>query len=398
MNFRGFGGDAVVAVFALILSTAAFAADPIKIGVILPTTGVDVLQGKQQMDGLELALRQAGGRVGDRPVVLVHEDDASNPNIGLQKARKLISSDKVDVMTGFFNSGVTLAVTQLTSSQHVPVVITNAAADALTGEKCSPWVFRLSFANSQVADPLGPWLVKSGTKKVFILGADFVTPRELARSFRRTFEAAGGQVVGEAFSPFRQTNDFGPYLSQARAANPDAIYAIYYGAEAILFIKQFASFGLKDKIRMVSTLGTTSPALWQAVGDSVVGAITSLNYIPELESAENKLFQKAYQEAYGTPGSEFAVMAYDSMRFILAGLQKVNGKTDDKVALAKAFEQVTLTGPRGPMKIDPKTNHVVQNIYIAQTVNEGDKIKFKLLDTIPQVTQDASACQMKPAD
>ncbi len=328
---------------------------------------------------------------------LIHEDDASNPNVGLQKARKLISSDQVDLMTGFFNSGVALAVTQLTSSSKLPVVITNAAADALTGEKCSPWVFRLSFANSQVADPFGPWLVKRGIKRIFILGADFVTPRELGRSFRKQFEAAGGQIVGEAFSPFFQTKDFGPYLSQARAANPDAIYAIYYGAEAILFFKQYASFGLKDKIQMVNTLGTTSPALWQAIGDEVVGSITSLNYIPELDSAANKAFQTAYQEAYGTPGSEFAVMAYDSMRFILAGLQAVNGRTDDKVALAKAFGQVSLTGPRGPMKIDPKTNHVIQNIYIVQTVKESGKTQFKLLDTIPQVAQDASACEMKPA-
>ena len=388
--------NTVAVAFLALLTVAAYAADPIKIGVLLPTTGGDVLQGKQQIDAIELALREAGGKVADRPVVLVHEDDASNPNVGLQKARKLISSDNVDVMTGFFNSGVALAVAQLTSSQRVPIVIANAAADGLTGEKCSPWVFRLSFANSQVADPFGPWLVKRGIKKVFILGADFVTPRELARSFKESFQAAGGQIVGEAFSPFRQTNDFGPYLSQARATNPDAIYAIYYGAEAILFIKQYAAFGLKDKIPMVNTLGTTSPALWPAVGDDVLGAITALNYIPELESADNKAFQKAYQDAYGTPGSEFAVMAYDSMRFILAGLQKVNGKTDDKVALAKAFGQVALTGPRGPMTIDPRTNHVVQNIYIAQTVKEGDKLRFKLLDTIPQVAQDAGSCKMQP--
>ena len=286
-----------IAFFAL-LTTAAYSADPIKVGVLLPTTGSDVLQGKQQIDAIELALREAGGKVADRPVVLVHEDDASNPNVGLQKARKLISSDNVDVMTGFFNSGVALAVAQLTSSQRVPIVIANAAADGLTGEKCSPWVFRLSFANSQVADPFGPWLVKRGIKKVFVLGADFVTPRELARSFKESFQAAGGQIVGEAFSPFRQTNDFGPYLSQARATNPDAIYAIYYGAEAILFIKQYAAFGLKDKIPMVNTLGTTSPALWPAVGDDVLGAITALNYIPELESADNKAFQKAYQDAF----------------------------------------------------------------------------------------------------
>jgi branched-chain amino acid transport system substrate-binding protein len=248
-----------------------------------------------------------------------------------------------------------------------------------------------------VAEALGAWLVKRGIKTVFVLGADFVTPRELARSFRKQFEAAGGQIVGEAFSPFRQTNDFGPYLSQARAANPDAIYAIYYGAESILFTKQFASFGLKDKIQMVSTLGTTSPALWQAVGDSVVGAITSLNYIPELETAENKAFQQAYREAFGVPGSEFAVMAHDAIRFILAGLQKVNGNTQDKVALAKAFRQVTLTGPRGPMKIDPRTNHVIQNIYITQITNDGGVMKSKLLDTVPEVAQDPGACRMTSA-
>jgi branched-chain amino acid transport system substrate-binding protein len=394
MRFGKLGSALLI---ACTLATGAQAAEPIKIGILFPTSGVDVLQGKQGLDGMQLAVKEIGGKIGDRPIVVVHEDDASNPNVGLQKARKMVSSDQVDVMTGFFNSGVTLAVTQLTAQRKVPAILANAAADALTGDKCSPWVFRLSFSNAQVADPFGPWLVKRGIKRVAIVGADFVTPRELAKAFRRSFEAAGGQVVSEAFSPFGQTNDFGPYLSQARAANPDAIYGIYYGSEAILFTKQLESFGLKDKVQFVATLGTTSSALRQAQGDSVVGAITSLNYVAELDTPENKAFQKAYQDAYGTPASEFAVMGYDSMRFVLTALQKLNGRTDDKVALANAMRDVSLNGPRGPIKIDPKTNHIVQNIYMVQTVKDGDEIKFKVLDTIPQVAHPAEACQMKPA-
>ena len=369
-------------------------ADPIRIGAIVGVSGNDVAQGNELTNGMRLAIERFGPRVNGREIQLIVEDDSSNPNVGLQKARKLIQSDRVDIIAGIQLSSAALAISPVVNAARVPTILSLSAANALTGARCSPWIFRASYANSQLAAPLGKWAYEKGYKSVYILGADFVTPRELAADFTTSFEKAGGKVVGQAFSPFGKTQDFGPYLSQARATSPDAMLAIYFGAEAILFTKQYESFGLRDKLPVIATLGTTPVMLRQAQGDSALGVVSSLNYLPELDTPENKAFQEAYRARFNATASEFGVMGYDSMRFAIEGLKKVNGVTADKVALAKAIGDVSFEGPRGPMKMDPKSNNVSQNIYIARTVKKGDSAAFELLDTVPNVSADASTCDM----
>lgn len=387
----------VISAAALMLAASAQAQQPIKIGAVIATTGNDVAQGAEMANGMKLAIEHFGPAVNGRPIQLLIEDDGSNPNVGLQKARKLISSDKVDMIAGVQLSSGALAIGPVAAAAKVPMIISLASANALTGARCSPWVFRASYANSQLAEPFGPWVFnKLGYKTVFTLGADFVTPKEFASNFRTTYEKAGGKVIKEVFSPFNKTQDFGPYLAQARAANPDAILAFYYGAEAILFAKQYDSFGLKGKIPLIAMIGTTPMMLRAAQGDAAAGVISSLNYIPELQNPENIAFQKAYREKFGAGASEFAVMAYDSMRFAIEAAKKIEGKVEDRVALAKAISQVSFVGPRGPTSMNPKTNQVDQNVYIAKTVKKDGKVVFELLDTIQNVSTDASQCKMAP--
>ena len=381
-----------------ILASPAMAQQPIKIGGIMATTGNDVPQGTEMQNGMRLAIEHFGPAVNGRPIQLLIEDDGSNPNMGLTKARKLITSDGVHMIAGVQLSAGALAIAPVAAQAKVPMIISLASANALTGERCSPWVFRASYANSQLAEPFGPWVAARGMKRVYIMGADFVTPKEFAANFRATFEKAGGQVIAEVFSPFNKTQDFGPYLAQARATNPDAILAFYYGGEAILFTKQYDSFGMKGKIPLIAMIGTTPMMLRGAQGDSAADIISSLNYIPELQNPENIAFQQAYRAKYGSGASEFAVMAYDSMRFAIEAAKKVNGNVEDKLALARAISQVSFNGPRGPTRMNPATNQVDQNVYIAKTVKKGNDVVFELIETITNVTTDASKCKMAPLE
>jgi branched-chain amino acid transport system substrate-binding protein len=209
----------------------------------------------------------------------------------------------VDVLTGIVGSDVALAVRPFAEANRVPVVIANAGANALTGENCSPWMFRVSFSHAQLVSNFGAWLVKRGIRRVYALGADFVSPREMVEAFRKGFVAAGGTMVGEAFAPYGTTKDYGPYLSQARAANPDAIFAVFYGAEAILFVKQYQSFGMRDKHRLVTTMGLTPQMLRKAQGDAAAGILESLNYVPELDTPANKAFQANLPKKYSALGA-----------------------------------------------------------------------------------------------
>ena len=102
---------------ALLSATAlsgAYAADPIKIGVVTPLSGTYAGIGQQVKWGLDLATKEvnaAGGIMG-RQIELTYEDEEANPSVAVQKADKLFQVNKVDFLTGTVNSGSTLAVGQ----------------------------------------------------------------------------------------------------------------------------------------------------------------------------------------------------------------------------------------------------------------------------------------------
>ena len=209
-------------------------------------------------------------------------------------------------------------------------------------------------------------------------------------AFTETFTAAGGEIVGGEFTPFRKTSDFGPYLANAKASGAEAIYSFYAGGEAISFVKQYGSFG--KELPLYGAGWLTSPLYVKAEGDAAVGVTTALNYVPTLDTPENKAFVAAFNDAYGRTPSEFAVQGYDAAMVLMAA---VDSGAEGREALAAALPRVSYTGPRGPLEIDPKTNNIVQNIYIFKTVKDGDALTQKVLATVDSVRDDPKGCQLQ---
>jgi branched-chain amino acid transport system substrate-binding protein len=388
---------AVVAAFAIAVlaqsSTPTVAADPLKIGVPIETSGVFAVLGQRQLKGMQFAVEEAGGAVAGRKIELLHEDTEGKPDVGLSKTRKLILSDRVDAMAGIISSTVALAVTPYISSQRVPLVISNAAADALTGEKCDRYLFRVSYSSSQISEPIGLWMAKNAPKNLYILASDFVAPHEFVAAAKRGYLAGGGTIVGETYTPFARTQDYGPYISQARSANPAAVFAVYFAAEALLFVKQYDSFGMKATTPLFGPIGLTPPVLRSAQGDAAVGVVSPQNYVMELDTPENRTFREAYKKKYGEDPEEFAVMGYDSIRFIIEAVKARGGDTKDKAALVTAIEKVAYTGPRGPMKM-AKNHMATQNVYIVKTVKKGPAVAFEIIDTYPNFEDPVKGCKL----
>src|SRR5712672_1187176 len=206
----------------------ALAADPLKIGVMMPTSGVFAVLGQRQLNGMRFAIEEAGGEIAGRKIEMLHEDTEGKPDVGLAKARKLVLSDRVDLMAGIINSAVALAVAPYLSSQRMPLVLSNASTDVLSGEKCDRYVFRVSFTSTEITEPIGRWMAKNAPKNLYILGSDFVAGHEFVAAAKQGYLAGGGNIVGEVYTPFGRTQDYGPYISQARSANPGAVFAVYF--------------------------------------------------------------------------------------------------------------------------------------------------------------------------
>lgn len=374
------------------LAVPAAAEENIKVGLLLPFSGVYAALGNDIEAGFSVALEQFGSEAGTG-FDIVREDTEVKPPVALGKAKKLILQDKVDVMAGVVSSGVLGAVRDMVHGAGVPLIVANAGNDEATGTSCSPYITRMSFSNGQVNRPMGQWMYDQGIRKVYTLAPDYAAGRQMIGGFAETFTAAGGEIVGQDFTPFQKTQDFGPYLAQAKASGADAVYVFYAGGEAISFVKQYDSFGLKADLPLYGSGFLTSPLYVNAEGPAAEGVITALHYVPTLDNAANAAFVAAFEAKTGRLPSEFAVHGYDAARALV---EAAKAGARDRASLADALRQVSFDGPRGKLSIDPATNNIVQPVYVYETVAGEGGLTQKVLAELPAEADPANGCEMAP--
>ena len=259
------------------------------------------------------------------------------------------------------------------------------------GEDCSPFITRVSFSNGQVNRPMGRWLAEQGVERVYTLAADYAAGHQMIEAFAEGFAEGAGEVVGQGFTPFGQTQDFGPYLAQAQASGADAIYAFYAGGEAISFVKQYDSFGLKEALPLFGAGFLTSALYVDAQGPAAEGVVAALHYVPTIDNEASAAFVEAFRASQGRLPSEYAVHGYDAARALV---EAAKAGATDRAGLAEALRTVSFDGPRGRLSIDPATNNVVQPIYVYRTVVGEEGLTQEVLAELPAEADPANGCDM----
>ncbi|MDT8329296.1 MAG: ABC transporter substrate-binding protein [Roseovarius sp.] len=365
-------------------------AQDIKVGLLLPFSGVYAALGNDIEAGFTTALEQFGAET-PATFEIIREDTEVKPPVALGKAKKLILQDKVDVMAGIVSSGVLGAVRDMVHGAGVPLIVANAGNDEATGAACSPYITRMSFSNGQVNRPMGQWMYDQGIRKVYTLAPDYAAGRQMIDGFVQTFTAAGGEIVGQEFTPFQKTQDFGPYMAQAKSSGAEAVFVFYAGGEAISFVKQYDSFGLKAELPLYGSGFLTSSLYVNAQGPAAEGVITALHYVPTLDNPANVQFVEAFKAKTGRIPSEFAVHGYDAGRALI---EAVKAGATDRESLANALRQVRFDGPRGALSIDPATNNIVQPIYVYETIAGEGGLTQKVLAQLPAEADPVNGCEM----
>lgn len=369
------------------------AAEDITVGLLLPYSGVYAALGNEIEAGFRLGIETFGAGSGTTFEIL-SEDSEAKPPVGLAKAKKLVLQDEVDVIAGVVSSGVLGAIRDFIDGAKVPLIVANAGNDEATGEDCSPFIVRMSFSNAQVNRPMGQWLKDQGVAKVYSLAPDYAAGQQMIGAFADAFTAAGGEIVGQELTPFQKTQDFGPYLAKAKASGADAVYAFYAGGEAISFVKQYDSFGLKTDLPLYGAGFLTSALYVDAEGPAAEGVIAALHYVPTIDNPENAAFVEAFKAKTGHVPSEYAVHGYDAAHALV---QAVASGAADREAIAKALSKTAFDGPRGATAIDPATNNIVQPIYVYETVAGEGGLTQKVLAQLPAQADPANGCGLSLA-
>ncbi len=264
--------------------------------------------GKQIEHGVKLYLAHNGDTFGGRKVELIVKDDSpgTSGDVSKRLAQELVVKDKVDILAGFGLTPAALAVAPISAEAKKPMVIMNAATSIITTK--SPYIVRTSHTLPQDTAPIATWAAKNKIKKVYTLVADFGPGHDAEGQFKKTFTAAGGEIVGEVRVPVKNP-DFAPYLQKIKDTKPDAVFLFMPpGAETIAFMKGFADRGLAQAgIRIIATGDLTDEDILDAVGDPALGVYTSFHYSDAHKSPENKAFTEAYAQGVSEGPAELHV-------------------------------------------------------------------------------------------
>jgi len=368
---------------AILLSTTALCAaqskDPIKIGVVTPLSGTYAGIGQQVRWGLELATKEinaAGGIMG-RPIELTFEDEEANPAVAVQKAEKLFQVNKVDFLTGTVSSGSTLAVGQLAERAGRLIATTVSFADSITGERCSPNVFRVNARAGQQSAALASWLAKEKPKaRVFYLGPDYEMGRSTVAAFKSNVDRVGGNSTGEVFAPL-DSKDYTQYFGQIRAARPQVLYTSVAGNDTVRLFSQLQEFGLLGNITVLGASGTVTSQNIGAIGKAAEGFVTGVGYSPEIDTPENKKFVEAFRAAYKADPDLYGTDSYGLLFAYKAAVEKAQSTETDKVR--DALRDLKWATPQGEKTIRAGDHQAIQDMYVVQ-VTGG---QFKIVGKVP---------------
>ncbi len=350
------------------VSTAALAAagDPIKIGLMLPFSGIYAQLGEAGRDGLKLALKEYASELHGAQVEYIELDTEAKPSRAPELASSLLNQHKADFVIGPVHSGVAMGMLKMLRGKDTILIIPNAGANAATGPLCAPNVFRTSFSNWQPAYPMGQVALDKGYKKVYAISWNYSAGIESLEAFEESFLAGGGEIIEKALLPFPSTN-FQSHVSNIADKKPDAVFTFFAGGGAIKFVKDYDAMGLRGKIPLLGS-GFLTEGTLPAQGDAAEGLVTGLHYSEQLDLPKNHEFREAFKTEYGHYPDIYAVQGYDAGQAIAHTINELNGDVSDKKAVISTMEKLTIDSPRGEFTFS-KAHNPIQNIYLREVIN-----------------------------
>jgi len=357
-----------VALAALAATTAAHAqSGPIKVGLMLPSSGTYAALGDMIEKGFKLHVQEQGGKLGGREIQYFTVDDESDPSKATDNANKLIKRDNVDVLIGTVHSGVAVGMAKAAKESGTLLIIPNAGADAITGPLCAKNIFRSSFSNWQPGYATGVVAAGKGYKTAMTITWNYGAGADTVKGFREAFEKGGGKVTKDLNLPFPNV-EFQALLTQIAAEKPDVVYAFFAGGGAVKFVKDWAAAGLKNSVPLMGS-GFLTDGTLAAQGAAAQGLITALHYGDEINTPRNNDFRNKFAVAYKANPDVYAMQGYDAAQMLAAGLNAVKGDMSKKDALYAAIAKAKIDSPRGPFTLS-KAHNPVQDFYVREVRGE----------------------------
>ncbi|WP_238009265.1 ABC transporter substrate-binding protein [Dactylosporangium sp. AC04546] len=341
---------------------------PVKIGMIVPLTGMYKDFGNDMDNGFNLYLQLHENKLGNRDVQLIKVDEGDTAEAGKAAAEKLIKESNVLALTGVVNPLTMLALRDTIETAQKPLIGSNASPAALQGVK---YIWRTSFVATEPGQAIAEWAAANSGGSLAIVGAD--NPGgddEEIRAFSEKFRGAGGTVNGSPrMTPFGG-KDFGQVLGQVRNSGATSMFAFYSGTSAIEFVKQFKAARFPSSFKVFAPGSLTEGYVLKQQGDAAQDIYTAMNYSPDLDNATNRRFIADYQKAFGTIPSTYAMASYDAAAVLDKAIGDATRNLDSFTLNAAIGRLGQIDSPRGGWQFS-QSRTPLQRWYLRRVRADG---------------------------
>ncbi|MGB6914495.1 MAG: ABC transporter substrate-binding protein [Pseudolabrys sp.] len=360
----------------------------VKIGVL---TDMSSLYADATGPGSVLAAKMAAADfMKDHPdvkVEVISGDHQNKADIGTQLANQWYDVDKVDMIADVPNSGVALAISQVTRDKNKAFIASGPASSDLTGPKCSPNTVHWTYDTWMLANGTGRAVVKTGGDSWFFLTSDYAFGHALERDTMAVVEKNGGKVLGKVRHPIN-TNDFSSFLLQAQSSKAKVIGLANAGGDTINSIKQAAEFGIVKGGQSLAGLLVFATDV-NALGlQTAQGLVLTETFYWDLND-DTRAWTKRWLAERNVPGKYPAMNqagVYAGTLHYLKAVLALKSPADGKAVVAKMKEMPTddpLFG-KGTIRADGRKLHPA---YLFEVKKPSDSKYpgdfYKLRATIP---------------
>lgn len=369
-------GASTLALASPALIGRAAAADAIKFVSILDQSGGLDIYGKPMVDATRMAIDEinAAGGLNGAMVDLKVYDPQSTIQFYTQYATQAAAGDRADVV----HAGITSASREAirpTFSRFQTLYFYNTLYE---GGVCDMNNFCTGSTPAQTVEKLVPYTMQKWGKKVYIIAADYNYGQITAQWVQKYVRDNGGEPVAVEFFPLDVTN-FGPTIKKIQQAQPDMVMSALVGGAHVSFYRQYAAAGMNKSIPIASTtfgVGNEHKLISAEEGD---GMICAYSYFEEIESAANQDFVARFKAFVGDGApalNELAARSYEAA-MLWAEAVKAAGTADRMPVIEALRGGLSYDGPSGAVTIEPKTNHALQNVYLAELKDQS----FNIIET-----------------
>ncbi|MGI9418454.1 MAG: ABC transporter substrate-binding protein [Geminicoccaceae bacterium] len=364
------------------LKALAAGHEPVVILGVWPQSGPYADTGPLLNRGAEIALEEVGYKIAGKKIKYITRDSETKAGIAARRAQGAIDSEGVKFIVGPWSSGVALAVTEVAKKNKVMYYFSGGTED-ISGKRCHRYAFMWA-ANAWTAMDANLKIFKQANpnaKSIYLFVVDYAFGWTLQKYVETLAPKYGLKVVGVDRHPLGH-REYSSFITKAMATNPDAVYMINFGLDAISAVRQLHNFGFTPKKPVVLSWSSGVEELVQMAPKMRANLIVGSNYYYTVDTPGNKAFVEAYKKkSGGIPPGYGPGAGYGLMKMVLLGMQKAN--STEPADVIKALEGLKGKNFVGDFEIEARNHQTVRPFFVLRTKPESKmKDKYDFADIV----------------